>query len=281
MSRCPPDSAPGAHEQGLARDLPRLRLLDRRSALGVLGAAGGAMMLATRGDAGLAAASESCTAYARETDGPYPGDGTNQAPGATSNVLAIEAFRRRDIPPSLIGSDTVAPGVPVELTLTLVHAAAGCRPLAGHVLYLWHNDAAGRYSLYDLPEESYLRGVQVADDAGQVRFTTIFPGCYGGRYPHMHFQVFSGLEEASSGRQALLTSQLALPAADCASVYADGRTYGGSLGNLERTSLTRDFIFRDNPPAQMGAMTLALNGSPDAGFGASATIGIMREDVQR
>jgi len=273
MSNRPPDLAPHRHGRALAQDLAQLRLLDRRSALCLLGVAGGAIVAGVPEGAALGA-SGSCPAYAVETDGPYPADGTNRAPGATSNVLTIEAFRRRDIRASLVSSDTVAPGVRVELTLTLADAAGGCAPLEGRVIYLWHNDATGSYSLYDLPEESYLRGLQVTDAAGQVRFTSIFPGCYGGRYPHMHFQVFGSLEEASTGRQSLLTSQLAIPAAECASVYADAGTYGRSMANLQRSPLTRDFIFRDNPPAQMSAMTLAMRGSPAEGYAASATIGL-------
>jgi protocatechuate 3,4-dioxygenase beta subunit len=186
----------------------------------------------------------------------------------------MEPFRRSDIRASLIGSDSVAPGVAVELVLTLVDAGSGCAPLAGHALYLWQNDAGGKYSLYDLPEESYLRGVQVADAQGQVRFTTIFPGCYGGRYPHLHFEVFASLDEASGGGRPLLTSQLALPAEECTAVYADAGTYGQSMANLERTSISRDFIFRDNAPPQMEAMTLEMRGSAGGGYAASATIGI-------
>jgi len=273
MSSSPPDP-PRMHGQALAEDLARLRLLDRRCALGLVALAGGAMVLGARSKAGLAATQGRCTAFATETDGPFPADGTNRAPGGTSNVLTIDAFRRSDIRSSVIGSETIAPGVPVELTLTLVDANGDCSPLAGRVVYVWHNDATGGYSLYDLPDESYLRGVQVADEAGQVRFTTIFPGCYGGRYPHIHFQVFSSLEEASSGRQALLTSQLALPAPECGTVYADAQTYGRSMANLERTSLARDFIFRDNPADQMEAMTLSMRGSPAAGYSASATVGL-------
>ena len=268
------DPAPHEHRGGVIRDLARLRLLDRRCTLGLLGAVGGAMVLGARSGKGLAAAGGSCPDFAWETDGPYPADGTNRAPGATSNVLTMEAFRRSDIRRSLIGSDTVARGVPVELTLTLVDAASGCTALAGRAIYLWHNDATGGYSLYDLPEESYLRGVQVTDEAGQVRFTTIFPGCYGGRYPHMHFEVFGSLEEATAGHRSLLTSQLALPAAECGTVYADADTYGRSMANLEQSSLTRDFIFRDNSPRQMSAMTLAMRGSPVGGYAASATIGL-------
>jgi protocatechuate 3,4-dioxygenase beta subunit len=40
--------------------------------------------------------------------------------------------------------------------------------------------------------ESYLRGVQVTDSNGQVTFTTIYPACYSGRWPHIHFEVFLG-----------------------------------------------------------------------------------------
>jgi hypothetical protein len=90
----------------------------------------------------------------------------------------------------------------------------------------------------------------------------------------MHFELFASLDAASSGRPPLLTSQLALPATECATVYADAGTYGRSMANLERTSLTRDFIFRNNPAAQIGAMTLALRGSPAQGYAATATIGL-------
>lgn len=87
MSSPSPDPTFEEHDRGLARDLLRLRLLDRRCTLGLLSAA---MMLATRGSVGLAAAGDSCTAYPRETDGPYPADGTNRAPGATSNMLTMK-----------------------------------------------------------------------------------------------------------------------------------------------------------------------------------------------
>jgi len=259
-------------DEGAAADLLRLRLLDRRCALGLLGGVGGMAALSAI-HSGVTAAVATCVPFSHETVGPFPADGTNRATGATSNVLTMDAFRREDIRSSLIGRDTVAEGVPVELVLTLA-SVAGCAPLPGHVVYLWQNDARGRYSLYDLPDESYLRGVQAADAAGRVRFTTVFPGCYGGRYPHMHFQVFSSLGAASTGRESLLASQLALPSAECADVYADAQTYGDSMANLERTSLTRDFIFRDNSPAGMEAMTLDLRGSPAGGYAGSATIAL-------
>jgi protocatechuate 3,4-dioxygenase beta subunit len=32
--------------------------------------------------------------------------------------------------------------------------------------------------------------VQITDANGVVSFTSIFPGCYSGRWPHIHFEVF-------------------------------------------------------------------------------------------
>ena len=47
-------------------------------------------------------------------------------------------------------------------------------------------------------EENYLRGVQETAADGTVQFTTIFPACYDGRWPHMHFEVYQSLASATS-----------------------------------------------------------------------------------
>ena len=129
-------------------------------------------------------------------------------------------------------------------------------------------------SLYDLPAESFLRGIQVSDANGQVSFTTIFPGCYAGRYPHVHFEVFSSLANATAGNYARLISQLAMPAAACEAVYADSTVYGSSLSRFRSTSISGDNVFGDNSSAQQTAMTLAMTGSPAAGYQAVATVGL-------
>ena len=79
----------------------------------------------------------------------------------------------------------------VELTLT--DLAGGGKPFAGAVVYVWHCTREGEYSLYspNVRNENFLRGVQVADAAGLVRFTSVFPGCYTGRWPHVHFEVYT------------------------------------------------------------------------------------------
>jgi hypothetical protein len=106
--------------------------------------------------------------------------------------------------------------VQVTLTLTLVNVNSSCAPISGAAIYVWHCDAAGLYSLYSsgVTTESYLRGVQVTDSNGQVTFTTIYPACYSGRWPHIHFEVFlGGLGTSPKGSTSSLISQLAMPAA--------------------------------------------------------------------
>jgi len=295
------------HGHSLAEDLPLMQaLVARRRALKWFAGAGTAAMVAGCGGAGSDASASSvttvtgstatptptptatatptptatttgaCIVDPTETAGPYPGDGTNTASGSTSNVLTVSGIVRSDIRSSFISSTNVAGGVLLKITLTLVNVNATCAPLAGYAIYLWQADRQGRYSLYTAAAESYLRGVQVTDANGQVTFTTIFPGCYDGRWPHMHFEVFSSLSNALSGRFSILTSQLAMPAAACTAVYADATTYPSSASNFARVSLSSDMVFGDNTSAQIAQQTPALTGSPSAGYTGTALIGIAR-----
>ncbi|HYQ16086.1 MAG TPA: hypothetical protein VEQ58_10015, partial [Polyangiaceae bacterium] len=152
----------------------------------------------------------------QETAGPYPGDGTNGA-----NALTLSGIVRSDITSSIAGATGVAAGVPLTVTLTIVDGQNSCKPLAGYAVYIWHCDRAGNYSMYSAAaaSENYLRGVQETDENGQVTFTTIFPGCYSGRWPHIHFEVYPSLAVASSGKNTVATSQLALTDESCLDVY--------------------------------------------------------------
>lgn len=227
--------------------------------------------------AATATTAGSCIADPAETAGPYPADGTNASSGSTSNVLTAGGVVRSDIRSSFIATSTVAGGAKTTITLTLVNVNAACAPLAGYAIYLWHCDRSGNYSLYSgAANESYLRGVQVTDANGQVTFTTVFPAAYSGRWPHMHFEVFSSLANALGGKYAILTSQLAMPAATCNTIFADTTTYPSSKANFASISLSSDNVFGDNTQAQLTQQTPTVTGTAAAGLTASAIIGIAR-----
>lgn len=265
------------HDLGFAHDLPRM--LGRRRVLLAFGGLGvvAAGAFAFRGKAaatGTAADGSVCVADPAETGGPFPADGTNAKSGQTVNALTQQGVIRTDLRNSFGDFTAIAQGIELALELRLIDVTNACRPLAGHALYLWHCDAAGKYSLYDTTDRNYLRGVGISDQNGVVRFTTILPGCYDGRWPHMHFEVFRSAAAAVSGRAALLTSQFAMPEADCAAVYAADSRYTNATRNLGRVTLAGDNVFGDNSEAEIATQTPTLAGSPGAGYTGRAVIGL-------
>ena len=292
----PPHEPHPNHDRGLEFDLSTL--LSRRS-LGMFLGAGAAAALAacTPGGSspGTASASSAATAGSttaasggaaatgtpsasptltraiaecgveipRETAGPYPGDGSNGP-----NVLAASGVVRQDITSSFGTSTTTADGVPLAVTLTLLDNANGCAPLAGAAVYAWHCDKDGKYSMYDagLRNENYLRGVQEADANGQVTFRTVFPGAYSGRWPHIHFEVFESMDNATAAGQVLTVSQIALTDAACKDVYASAG-YEASARNFPRTKLKSDNVFgEDGGIYQLATMTGSVSGGYTAGL---------------
>jgi protocatechuate 3,4-dioxygenase beta subunit len=265
----PPDREIALHQQleetdrGLVYDLSTL--IDRRQVLKLAGLttiSAGLMSIvacapsasgsssptssATGSSAGssasAAAAAADCAVIPEETAGPFPGDGSNGP-----NVLAQSGIVREDIRSSFGTSTTTAKGVPLTIKLTIQDAANNCAPLTGAAVYLWHCDQAGNYSLYSqaAASENYLRGVQATDGSGLVTFQSIFPACYSGRWPHIHFEVYTDLEAATNEANKIATSQIALPKDACDLVYAtDG--YSQSVANLARVSLQSDMVFGDD-----------------------------------
>lgn len=120
---------------------------------------------------------------------------------------------------------------------------------------MWHCDREGGYSLYTegVADENYLRGVQETDDRGRVTFTSVFPGCYPGRWPHIHFEVYGSLADATTATAITSTSQLALPKDVCDAVYAT-EGYESSVDNLGRLSLESDSVFRDGHDQQLAVV---------------------------
>lgn len=267
------------HDRGLSYDLPvlaRRRMIRLMAGAGLVPLVGctsdeatSASSSATSSAKGSTSASSSaaqCATIPEETAGPFPGDGSNGV-----NVLKESGVVRSDITRSFGDSaGGTAEGVPLTVTLTVVDAASGCgTPKKGAAVYLWHCDREGAYSMYSegVTDENYLRGVQETDEKGQVTFKSVFPGCYEGRWPHIHFEVYDSLADATAATSLTNTSQLAFPKDVCDTVYAsDG--YGRSVPNLSRLSLETDGIFSDGHDQQMAAM----KGSVAGGYTADLTV---------
>ncbi|MEV6349522.1 intradiol ring-cleavage dioxygenase [Actinoplanes sp. NPDC051851] len=254
------------HDKGLAFDL---RTMSRRKMLA--GFTGGVAAVAVGGgmffDRSTSYADTTCdlTEVPDETNGPYPADGTNGI-----DIRTAEGVVRSDITTSFGDASGVAEGIPLTVNITVEDLE--CTPLSGVAVYIWHCDRDGNYSLYStaIADENYLRGIQEADASGTVSFTTIFPGCYLGRWPHIHFEVYASLDDATSGAGAIVkTSQLGFPEDVCDEAYAtDG--YSSSVSNLAQITLATDNVFSDGYDQQMATVT----GSATEGYTASLTIAV-------
>ena len=168
-------------------DRPVGRVLSRRAAVVLLGAAGYAA-LAGRPRAGGWAAAQGvgpCVARPEQTEGPY---------------FVDERLDRSDIR-SDPSDGSVRPGVPLDLSIVVSRLAdATCAPLAGAQVDVWHCDHLGVYSdvrdpRFDTTGRKFLRGHQRTDAQGRARFTTIYPGWYEGRTVHIHFKIRSPADQ--------------------------------------------------------------------------------------
>lgn len=263
----------GGHDDfgGLQRDLAstgvafgRRRLLRLAAGLGALrflacGVSDADDLAGTEGGDGA------CSRIPEETAGPYPGEGSNGP-----NVLTTPGVVRADIRPSFGGLTGTADGVALTIVLDVV-SAPSCAALTNCAVYLWHCDRLGRYSLYStgVADQNFLRGVQAADATGRVSFTSIFPGCYAGRWPHIHFEVYPSLAAARNVGNKIATSQMAIPKAACDLVYATAG-YESSRSNLAQVSLASDMVFGDGSQLELAGAT----GSAAAGFTLALTAAV-------
>ncbi|HEX2120513.1 MAG TPA: intradiol ring-cleavage dioxygenase, partial [Thermoanaerobaculia bacterium] len=164
-------------------------LLSRRKVVALLGTTGAAWLTGALNADTPRAPAPNCVVRPQQTEGPY---------------FVDERLNREDI-------RSRKPGRPLSLTLFVSRLRDGnCQPLPGAQVDLWQCDAMGVYSgvqdrQFDTTGESFLRGYQVADERGAVRFLTVYPGWYPGRTVHLHFKI----RAQSSGRPAReFTSQL-------------------------------------------------------------------------
>lgn len=156
-------------------DRPAGRTLNRREVLSLLG---GAAMLAGGLPArrGMAQGLPACIVTPEQTEGPF-----------FTDVRLNRSDIRSD--PT---DKSVKNGAPLALMLRVSSVGSGgCAPLSGAMVDVWHCDAAGAYSDADRKTagRKFLRGHQVTDAEGAVRFSTIYPGSYPGRAVHIHFKV--------------------------------------------------------------------------------------------
>jgi protocatechuate 3,4-dioxygenase beta subunit len=178
-------------------DRPVGRVLTRREALAWLGVSGVTLLGGLR--PALAGAAEpprrTCIARPEQTEGPY---------------FVDTRLHRSDIR-SDPGSGAVKAGVPLDVTFRVSRLGdAGCAPIAGAHVDLWHCDAMGVYSDvqdpgFDTTGQQFLRGYQLTDAAGEAAFSTIYPGWYAGRTVHLHFKIRT---DPAASRGDEFTSQL-------------------------------------------------------------------------
>ena len=236
-------------------DAPIGRILTRRQALTLLGASGAALLArSTLFDdlpRAAAATGPSCVARPEQTEGPY---------------FVDERLNRSDIR-SDPGAGVTKAGIPLLLALTVSSLRdRACRPLPGAQVDLWHCDADGVYSDVTDPHfrtvgQRFLRGYQVTDREGAVRFTTIYPGWYEGRTVHLHFKVRT---DPASAKGYVFTSQLYFGDAFSDRVFARAPYAGRGERKVRNAD---DRIFRQ------GGRELILDPTPN-GEGYAATFGL-------
>jgi protocatechuate 3,4-dioxygenase beta subunit len=262
-------------------DEPVGRVLSRKEALAVLGAAGAAFLVACTG---ISQGDTSTTAAPSPTYGPTNAPTEATTIPDTGNVpgcivrpemtegpyFVDEQLDRSDI--RVEPSDgSVKEGAPLVLALNVSEVASDrCTPLAGAQVDVWHCDALGVYSGvtdqgegFNTEGMKFLRGYQVTDESGVARFTTIYPGWYTGRAVHIHFKIRTG---AAAEQSYEFTSQLFFDDALTDQVHAQ-EPYA-SKGQRDQLNNT-DGIFQNG-----GDQLLLAPAAAENGYNATFAIGL-------
>ena len=234
------------------------------------GALGGGASGGTTGagstDTGTSDAGDTCREVPSETNGPYPADGTNGY-----NVLALAGIVRQDIRSSIGGGDVQA-GAPLRLKVHLTGTKSNCGDLSGYAVYIWHCTAGGDYSVYteNSVSRNYLRGVQATGSDGLVEFITVMPGCYMGRMPHIHVEVYPSLATATREANAIKTTQFAFPSSVMSALYGTQAAYTDSIRPFNSISFASDNVFSDGYEDEM----LSISGDSANGYVGEITISV-------
>lgn len=216
----------------------------RRQALGVLGAASGAVAVGcgdtpsspstSTSTTTTTSTNASCAVTPSETAGPYP---------------SLTDMIRSDIREGLAGTA-------LTLTVKVVNANSACTPVSNVQVEIWHCDQGGNYSQYgSTTARTFYRGIQTTNSAGEATFITNYPGWYQGRATHIHI-------EATMNGRSVKVSQIAFPESTNNVVHTSG-VYAGR--GVNPTTNLSDGIFADSLAAEL----VTPAGSVAAGYTAT------------
>ena len=233
------------------------KIYSRRRALQMLGLSGAALTLGGRSPVEAAATQNvtnlSCVVRPSATEGPFWVD---------------EQLKRSDVR-SDSKTGNVSAGLPLTLTVQVAqYAASGCTNLGGAVVDIWQCDAAGKYSdeqSEGTAGQDFLRGYQMTDSAGKVKFTTIYPGWYNGRTVHVHFRIRT--LDASGNVKSTFTSQLFFPDSVSDKVFAAAPYSTRGQRNVRNSN---DGIYQNTGDS----MLLDVTGNAAKGYTGTFVVGL-------
>jgi protocatechuate 3,4-dioxygenase beta subunit len=214
-----------------------------------------------------------CLVESSTTRGPYFVDTINDTNNvATSGTpYAIDALipQRSDIRTDTEGSAGTQLGIPLVLNITLYDSSCSA-VISGARVDIWHANAHGAYSDVkeaggDYTGQNFLRGYQFSDANGLVSFTTVYPGAYSGRCPHIHLKI--RIFNADGAVTTENTTQLFFTDATSTSIYAASSYYTTSSYNTKDSA---DAIYNSESPTLIPTLT----GDTTAGLTGTIAIGV-------
>ena len=198
------------------------------------------------GNSDVTSTSSECAVTNSETAGPFP----------TNNPEDLE---RVDI----TGDRT---GVDLAINIVVRDVNNSCAVLQDAIVDIWHCDAAGNYSEYggsgmqstNYQSYHFLRGRQISDADGVVKFQSIFPGWYNGRSTHIHVHIYNATGTS------LLVTQIAFPEGDDSAVVEVNAAsdYGYTKGMSGYTYNANDNVFGDGVANELAT----ISGSVSEGY---------------
>jgi protocatechuate 3,4-dioxygenase beta subunit len=239
--------------------------MNRRKMLALLGVTGANMLTgyssANSGGTKAVRRTLSCVVTPQQTEGPY---------------FVDERLRRSDIR-SDPSDGSIKEGLPPVLEIRVFSVGTGggggadCKPMAGALVDIWHCDAQGVYSDvldsdFNTVGKKFLRGYQVSDKNGSVRFITIYPGWYPGRTVHIHFKIRT---DSKHTRPYEFTSQFYFDDSITDLVFAQQQPYARTGSYRTRARNEDDSIFRKG-----GEQLMLKLVKTDEGYAATFDVGL-------